>query len=343
MEFTHLGRSGLIVSRLCLGTMNFGPLTPEGDAHAIMDRAHDYGINFFDTANVYGRSVGGVGRGEGWGSTEQIVGRWFAQGGGRRERTVLATKVYGDMGEWPNENKLSALNIRRALDASLTRLQTDYIDLYQFHHIDRTTPWDEIWQAIDVAITAGKILYVGSSNFAGWHIAQAQEAAARRNLVGLSSEQPIYNLITRDVELEVLPAAQQYGLGVIPWSPLHGGLLGGVLRKEREGKRRIESVAGETGGVITATTAAETKIKIRREQLQAYEDFAAELGHEPGEVGLAWLLHQPAVTCPIVGPRNEAQFESAVQALDVRLDEKALARLNEIFPGYRTAPEQYAW
>src|SRR5262249_3834465 len=163
-----------------------------------------------------------------------IIGAWFAQGGGRRERTVLATKVYGTMGDWPNEGRLSALNIRRALDASLRRLQTDYVDIYQFHHIDRDTPWDEIWQAIEVAGGQGKLLYTGSSNFAGWHIAQAQEAAWRRNLSGLVSEQSLYNLFKREVELEVLPAAQHYGLGVIPWSPLHGGVLGGVLRKERE-------------------------------------------------------------------------------------------------------------
>jgi aryl-alcohol dehydrogenase-like predicted oxidoreductase len=331
MDYTHLGRSGLSVSRLCLGTMNFGPLTSEPDAHAIMDAAHEYGINFFDTANRYGlRSGGTSGLGDGPGSTEQIIGRWFAQGGGRRERTVLATKLYGDMGEWPNEGKLSALNIRRALDASLTRLQTDYIDLYQFHHIDRDTPWDEIWQAIDVAITAGKILYVGSSNFAGWHIAQAQEAAARHNLIGLSSEQSLYNLIVRDIELEVIPSAQHYGLGLIPWSPLQGGLLGGVLRKQREGKRRIEGRAAQT-------------VERMRPQIEAYEDFAAELGREPGAVALAWLLHQPAVTAPILGPRVRAHLDDALQALEITLDVAALCRLAEIFPGYRTAPEHYAW
>lgn len=331
MQYTHLGRSGLTVSRLCLGTMNFGPLTSEADAHAIMDAAHEHGINFFDTANAYGlRSGGTSGHGEGRGSTESILGRWFAQGGGRRERTVLATKLYGDMGEWPNEGRLSALNIRRALDASLTRLQTDYVDLYQFHHIDRATPWDEIWQAIDVAITAGKVLYVGSSNFAGWHIAQAQESAARHHLIGLSSEQSIYNLLTRDVELEVIPAAEHYGLGLIPWSPLQGGLLGGVLRKDREGQRRLEGRAAET-------------VASKRAAIEAYEDFAAELGHEPGDVALAWLLHQPAVTAPIVGPRTRQQLDDAVRALDVDLDEKALARLDEIFPGYQTAPEHYAW
>jgi aryl-alcohol dehydrogenase-like predicted oxidoreductase len=323
MDFTHLGRSGLTVSRLCLGTMNFGPLTSEADSHSIMDSAHEYGINFFDTANRYGREVG-------IGATEQIVGRWFAQGGGRRERTVIATKLYGQMGEWPNEGKLSALNIRRALDASLTRLQTDYIDLYQFHHVDRDTPWDEIWQAIGVAIAQGKILYVGSSNFAGWHIAQAQAAAAERNLVGLTSEQSIYNLATRGIELEVIPAAQHYGLGIIPWSPLQGGVLGGVLRKEREGKRRIEGRAAEY-------------VESSRPRIEAYEEFAAELGHEPGDVALAWLLHQPAVTAPIVGPRTRDQLDAAVRALEVKLDDKALARLDEIFPGYRTAPEHYAW
>src|SRR6185437_10288844 len=145
MKFTHLGRSGLSVSRICLGTMNFGPLTSEPDSFKIMDSAHELGINFFDTANVYGRTAGR-------GATETIVGNWFAQGGGRRERTVIATKLYGDMDDWPNSGRLSALNIRRALDASLKRLQTDYVDLYQFHHIDRETPWEEIWQAMEVAV-----------------------------------------------------------------------------------------------------------------------------------------------------------------------------------------------
>jgi len=324
MDYAHLGRSGLSVSRLCLGTMNFGPLTSEPDAHAIMAAAHDSGINFFDTANVYGRDVS-------WGLTEEIVGRFFAQGNGRREKTVLATKLYGDMGpEWPNNGKLSALNIRRALDASLTRLQTDYIDLYQFHHIDRATPWEEIWQAIEVAVAQGKVLYVGSSNFAGWHIADAQAAAARRSFPGLVSEQSIYNLLTRDVELEVLPAAQHYGLGVLPWSPLQGGLLGGVLRKERQGRRRLEGRAAET-------------VQTHRQQIEQYEDFAIELGHEPGDVALAWLLHQPAVTAPIVGPRTMEQLTAGLRAVDVHLDDKALARLDEIFPGHKTAPEDYAW
>jgi aryl-alcohol dehydrogenase-like predicted oxidoreductase len=322
MEYTHLGRTGLRVSRVVLGTMNFGPQTSEEDSHAIMDAAHTQGVNFFDTANVYGQD-------KGRGATEEIVGRFFAQGGGRREKTVLATKLYGNMSDYPNEGKLSALNIRRALDASLTRLQTDYIDLYQFHHIDRDTPWEEIWQAIEVAVQQGKILYTGSSNFAGWHIAQAQEAAKSRHFTGLVSEQSIYNLIVRDVEREVLPAAQAYGLGVIPWSPLQGGLLAGVLDKEAEGSRRRSRSPEE--------------LERLRPQLEQYEAFAKELGHAPGELALAWLLHQPAVTAPITGPRTMAQLDTAISSVDITLDADALGRLDEIFPGHKTAPEDYAW
>jgi aryl-alcohol dehydrogenase-like predicted oxidoreductase len=323
MQYTHLGRSGLSVSRLCLGTMNFGPKTEESDAHAIMDSAREAGINFFDTANVYG-----WGENKGW--TEEIVGRWFAKGGGRREDTVIATKLYGSMSERPNDTFLSALNIRRALDASLKRLQTDYIDLYQFHHVDRNTPWDEIWQAMDVAVQQGKIIYNGSSNFAGWHISQAQEAARRRNFNGLISEQSIYNLISRTVELEVIPAAQHYGLGLLPWSPLEGGLLGGVLKKTEQGGRRTEGRAKEA-------------LETHRDALAQYEDFADELGVAPGILALAWLLHQPAVTAPIVGPRIQDQLDDALKALEVELDADTLSRLDTIFPGHRTAPEDYAW
>ena len=321
MDFTYLGRTGLQVSRLCLGTMNFGPRTSEEDAHAIMDAAHDAGINFFDTANRYGSEPG---------ETETIIGNWFASGGGRRERTVIATKVYGEMGSWPNEGKLSALNLRRALDASLRRLQTDYVDLYQFHHIDRNTPWEEIWQAIEVAVQTGKILYAGSSNFAGWHIADAQAAAARRNLMGLVSEQSLYNLLVRDIELEVVPAAEHYGLGIIPWSPLHGGLLGGVIKKENTGVRRLEGRAAQS-------------LAEHRDELQAYEDLAEEVGAEPGTLGLAWLLTRPAVTAPIIGPRTRDQLDSALPALKLNLSPEHLRRLDEIFPGHRTAPEDYAW
>ena len=330
MEYTQLGRTGLKVSRLVLGTMNFGPQTDETDSHTIMDAALDAGINFFDTANVYGW-------GENKGRTEQIIGSWFAKGGGRRDKVVLATKVYGNMGAdggpvWPNHDKLSALNIRRAADASLQRLGTDHIDVYQFHHIDRATPFDEIWQAIDVLVQQGKILYAGSSNFPGYKIAQANEIAARRGSLGLVSEQCLYNLFERRAEMEVIPAAQEYGLGVIPWSPLHGGLLGGVIRKEGEGSRRASGRSAET--------LADPAVRAR---LQSYEDLLDKHGLEPGEVALAWLLTRPGVTGPIVGPRTLTQLESAVRAVELELSEDLLTGLDEIFPGPGPSPEAFAW
>jgi aryl-alcohol dehydrogenase-like predicted oxidoreductase len=323
VEYTHLGRSGLSVSRICLGTMNFGPQTDEDAAHAIMDAAHEHGVNFFDTANVYGWR-----KGEGW--TEQIIGRWLAKGDGRRERTVLATKLYGSMSDWPNDTFLSKLNIIRACEASLRRLQTDHIDIYQMHHVDRNTPWDEIWEAMETLVAQGKVLYVGSSNHAGWHIAQGQEAARRRDFFGLVSEQSIYHLLRRTVELEVIPACESYGVGLIPWSPLAGGLLAGILRKAQQGRSLSDRVRSQ--------------LDTHRDQIERYEEFCDKLGHQPAQVGLAWLLHQPVVTAPIVGPRTMEQFTSALTALDVRLDEEALATLDEIFPGPGgTAPEAYAW
>jgi len=323
MDYTHLGRSGLSVSQLCLGTMNFGPETSEEDSHDIMDRALDLGINFFDTANVYGWV-------QGEGVTEQIIGRWFARGDGRREKTVIATKLYGSMSEWPNDTFLSARNIRLACDASLKRLQTDYIDLYQMHHVDRATPWDEIWEAFEVLRQQGKVLYFGSSNHAGWHIAQGMETARRRSQTGLVSEQSIYNLLKREVELEVLPACQGYGLGVIPWSPLNGGLLGGIIRKTEKGQRRLTGRAKEA-------------LKVNRKAIKAWEDFCDELGEAPANVGLAWLLHQEAVTAPIIGPRTMEQLDGSMRATEIRLRKDDLARLDEIFPGPGPAPESYAW
>jgi aryl-alcohol dehydrogenase-like predicted oxidoreductase len=335
MEYTQLGRTGLSVSRLCLGTMNFGPETTEPDSFTIMDAAHEHGINFFDTANVYGWK-------KGEGVTEQIIGRWFATGGGRRERTVIATKMYGSMGDWPNETFLSALNIRRACDASLQRLQTDYIDLFQMHHVDRNTPWDEIWEAMEVLRTQGKILYVGSSNFAGWHLAKAQETARSRGTLGLTSEQSIYNLMTRWIELEVLPAAIDYGIGLIPWSPLHGGLLSGALRKQTDG------ASGRSASGRSADGLAQ-----HRDTIAAYESFCTDLGEDPANVGLAWLLSRPGVTAPIIGPRTTEQLTGALRAPEIVLDDAALARLDELFPpvgpnadakaGSKPAPEAYAW
>jgi len=330
MEYVHLGRPGVTVSPLCLGTMNFGwdlPGTEEAEAYSIMDRAIEHGINFFDTANVYGWRKDG-GRGEG--ITEQIVGRWLAQGGGRREKIVLATKVFSPMGEWPNESRLSALHIRRSCDESLRRLQTDHIDLYQFHHVDREAPWEEIWQAIEVLVQAGKVLYVGSSNFAGWHIAEANEAARARHFLGLVSEQCKYNLLVRSVELEVLPACERYGLGVMTYSPLAGGILGGALQKVSEGRRASEQTQAE--------------IERLRPQLEAWEKLCADLGERPADVALAWLLHNPVVTSPIIGPRNLEQLDGTLRGLEIELADEVVARLDEIFPGPGgPAPEAWAW
>ncbi|MBX3084283.1 MAG: aldo/keto reductase [Anaerolineae bacterium] len=323
MQYTQLGRTGLKVSRLCLGTMNFGPHSTEADSFAIMDKSLELGFNFFDTADVYGWK-----RGEG--VTEQIIGRWFEQGGGRREKVVLATKVYGDMGDWPNESKLSALHIRQACEASLKRLKTDHIDLYQMHHIDRRSPWEEIWQAMDVLVQQGKVLYVGSSNFAGWHIATANQIAKQRHFMGLVAEQSLYNLTARMIELEVLPACEEYGLGVIPWSPLAGGMLGGALQKVTEGRRMDQR--------------QQQRIEKLRPQLEAYENFCKELGESPADVALAWMLHNPVITSPIIGPRTMDQLTGSLRALDIQLSEESLKKLDEIWPGPGgAAPEAYAW
>lgn len=323
MEYTSLGRTGLKVSRLCLGTMNFGPHTTDVDSFVIMDKALELGINFFDTANVYGWKTGE-------GVTESIIGRWFAQGGGRRENVVIATKVFGRMGDGPNERRLSAYHIRRACDESLRRMQTDHIDLYQMHHVDRETPWEEIWQAMEVLVHQGKVIYVGSSNFAGYHIAQAQGAAKERHFMGLVSEQSLYNLNARMVELEVIPACRDFGLGVIPWSPLAGGLLGGILEKQQTGRRTSEQ--------------AQKNLEKYRPKLEAYEALCKELGESPADLALAWLLNNPVVTAPIIGPRTIEQLVGSLRSLEIKFTPDLLTRLDEIFPGPGgPAPEAYAW
>lgn len=332
MSVTHkrLGKHGVLVSNLCLGTMNFGWHTSEEDSFKIMDRALELGINFFDTADVYGWSVE-------HGLTEEIIGRWFAQGGGRRDATVLATKVYNPVSRNANLKEvnsdgrsLSAYKIRKHCEGSLKRLQTDWIDLYQMHHIDRDCPWDETWQAFDSLIDQGKVVYVGSSNFAGWDIATACQEASRRGMMGLVSEQSIYHLNNRMIELEVIPACRHYGLGLIPWSPLGGGLLGGALEKMQTGRRMGEGF--------------EKEVAENRDKLEKYEALCRELGHPPGEVALAWLLHNPVVTAPIIGPRTMEQLESAVRATEIELDEETLKKLDEIFPGPGgEAPKAYAW
>jgi len=346
MKYTKLGRSGVKVSRLCLGTMNFGPQTSEEDSHRIMDRAIELGINFFDTANRYGFDIEP-------GYTESIIGRWLTKSG-KRDDIVLATKFFGPMGGGANEEGLSAYHMRAAVEASLKRLQTDRIDLYQMHHIDRGlphfkspmtylggdlanlvypqhlkpgTPWEEIWQAYGQLITAGKVIYAGSSNFAAWNVAQANERARALGMMGTISEQSKYSLMVRDIELEMVPVCREYGVGIIPYSPLGGGALAGSAHDDGSGRRSGRTFDEET----------------ERKRTE-FAKLAGELGEEPPVVALAWLLHNPVVTAPIIGPRTMEQLESAARAVELHLDEATLKRLDEIFPGPgNQAPEAYAW
>jgi aryl-alcohol dehydrogenase-like predicted oxidoreductase len=327
MQYRQLGRSGLKVSPLCLGTMNFGPHTTEPDSFAIMDKALEVGVNFFDTADVYGWK-----RGEG--ITENIIGRWFAKGG-KRDHVVLATKVYNDMDpeSAPDPNRargLSASKIIRQCNDSLRRMQTDYIDLYQMHHIDRACPWDEIWQAYETLVAQGKVIYAGSSNFAGWDIATANQIANQRNFMGLISEQSIYHLDNRTIELEVIPACRHYGLGIIPWSPLGGGLLGGALQKYKAGRRGNEGF--------------EKTVERKRPQLEKYESLCKEIGESPANVALAWLLSNPVITAPIIGPRTMDQLTNVLKVPEIKLSAETLASLDKIWPGPGgEAPKAYAW
>ena len=322
MQYKKLGRSGLMVSRLCVGTMNFGSFTSEKESFEIMNRAIEFGINFFDTANVYGGK-------KGEGITEKIIGRWLEENSERRDKIVLASKVYGAMGDGINEKYLSAYHIKKACEDSLKRLKTDHIDLYQMHHIHRDTPWDEIWQAMEQLIREGKTIYVGSSNFAGWDVATANEEARKRNMLGLISEQSKYNLFNRKIEREMIPACKYYGVGIIPWSPLEGGLLSGVIKGLNEGRRNSEEIIN--------------KLKNNREQIEKWEIFCDELGEEPANTALAWLLSKPCVTSPIIGPRTIQQLEASQRAFTINFSEESLSKLDAIFPSAGESPQYYAW
>ena len=326
MAYGHLGRSGLMVSRIGLGTMAFGFTVDESASFAVMDAAVDAGINYFDTADVYGGPQS-PDMAKGYGISEEVIGRWL-QRGGHRDDIVLATKVYQPMGLGPNDRRLSAYHIRRACEASLRRLQTDHIDLYQMHHVDRATPWEEIWQAMEQLIREGKISYVGSSNFAAWDVALAQSAASARHFLGLTSEQSLYNLAVRAVELELIPALRYLGIGLIPYSPLHAGLLAGVLDAARQGR-----VAGET----------QHRIDAHRVQLEAYEGLCRDLDAKPAGVALAWLLGNPVVSTAIVGATTIEELRSDLGALSVHMDVEVMERLDQIWPGPGEAPQAYAW
>lgn len=326
MEYTRLGRTGLTVSRLCVGTMNFGWQIGEEQSHAILDRAVESGVTFVDTANMYGRE-------DGDGLSERFIGSWLDKSG-RRDDVVLATKAYAPMSDRPTDRGLSARHLIASCEASLRRLRTDWIDLFQMHHIDRGTPWEEIWQAMETLVAQGKIRYAGSSNFAGWHLSRAQVAADRRHFLGVVSEQCKYNLLTRHAELEVLPAAAELGIGILPYSPLHFGALSGALRKQRDG----------TPG--RAVLHAPERVEPYRAAIERYEHFCAELGQEPTTVAIAWLLSRPEVTAPVLGPRTPEQLDLPIAALTTPLSAETLATLDDIFPPIGNggpAPEAWAW
>lgn len=318
MEYRRLGRSALRVSPIALGTMNFGPHTPPDEAHRILDLAVDAGINLIDTADQYGGALG-------VGATETIVGDWLA-GRPDRDSLVVATKVHEPMGDGPNDRGLSAYHIRRACEASLRRLRTDHIDLYQLHHLDRAAGWDEVLLATERLVAEGKITYLGTSNFPGWAIASGMERAAARHALGSVSEQSLYHLANRTIEMEVVPAAEHYGIGLLPWSPLGGGLLAGSPEADSRRRPAASSVAPEV-----------------RAQLDRWEALCRELGHPPAVVATAWLRDRPGVVAPIVGVRTVAQLDDALRSLDLVLDDDTNALLDDIFPGPGPAPEAYAW
>lgn len=322
-EYVRLGSAGVRVSRLCLGTMNFGKILNEADSHAILDRSVELGVNFIDTADVYG---GVTQRGR----SEEYIGTWWGNGSLKRDSVVLATKVYGPMGTGVNDRGLSAVHIRHACEASLRRLRTDHIDLYQMHHVDRSVSWEEIWEAMGRLVQDGKVIYVGCSNFAALHIARSQAVAARRNMLGLVSEQSLYNFVHREVELEVLPACREFGMAVLAWSPLAGGVLGGSVA-DAEMHRRKEKSSLELLGRVG-------------DRMAAYNALCRDIGSDPAIVALAWFLHRPGTVIPILGPRTVAQCEQSLDALNIHLTDDIMRRLDEIWPGPGgEAPEAYAW
>ncbi|GHD17590.1 oxidoreductase [Nocardiopsis kunsanensis] len=323
--YVQLGRSATRVSRLWLGTVNFSGRVPDGEALRVMDAAFDRGINCVDTADIYG-----------WrlykGHTEELVGQWLARGP-RRDDVVVATKVGEAMGDGPNDRGLSARRIIASCEASLRRLGTEHIDLYQMHRMDRFAPWEEVWQAMDQLVASGKVRYVGSSNFAGWHLAGAQESAARRGSLGLVTEQCLYNLAVRHAELEIIPAARAYGVGVFPWSPLHGGMLSGALQKLAEGTA-VKSAQGRSQQMLTRLGTP----------VEQYERLCERLGLSPAEAALSWLLSRPGVSGTVIGPRNTAQLDSALRAMEMDLGEEVREQMQALFPPVGTggeAPE--AW
>lgn len=327
MEYKELGRSSLKVSRICLGTMNFGMATPEKDSFNIMDNAIEEGVNFFDTADIYGSKL--FTKGMGTGLTEEIIGNWFNKGKKRREKIILATKVFFKMeNQGINNIGLSAYRIKHSCEESLRRLKTDHIDIYYMHQIDVNTTWEEIWQTLEQLIREGKIIYVGCSNFAAWNMVMSQNIAESKNLMGLIADQECYNLSQRLIEMEVVPACKKLGIGILPFSPLAGGLLAGLPGKNEKGRRSWVNIA--------------PKFNDKKIQLRKYEEFCKEIGFKPSEVALAWLLHNNAVTSVVTGVRTLNQFKGAINSLMIKLSKEDLDKLDKIWPGPKAeAPYVY--
>ena len=332
MESSYLGRSNLVISKICLGTMHFGSKTGEKEAFEVMDRALDLGINFFDTSNNYGGEPG---------QAETILGKWFKQGGGRRERVVLATKVYWIMEREKqvlnDEPGISAYKVRRHLEDSLRRLQTDHIDLYQVHHFDRRVTGEEFWGSLGRFINRGDIIYVGTSNFPGWGLAKFQMIARQLGQLGIVSEQCMYNLFNRMPELEVIPAARDFGIGVLAYMPLAGGVLSG--NKEVVTGSRTDTVKKEYGIGLQGN-----------QQIAEFSKLCQEIGEKEYIVAIAWTLANPGVSSSIVGIRTPQHLEGLQKASELKLDQETLQRIGEIFninhgkplqPG--EAPEAFAW
>ena len=324
MRHTRLGRTGLYVSRLCLGTMTFGLQCDEAASRAILDRAAAGGISFLDTADVY--PVGGgletVGR------TEEIVGRWLE---GRRQDFVVATKCAGAMSARPWDRGNSRKHILDAIDGSLRRLRTDYIDLYQLHHWDPHTPIDETLRALDDVVRAGKARYVGCSNFHAYQVARALGRSEALGLARFDSVQPRYNLLFRQIERELLPLSREEGVGVIPYNPLAGGLLSGKHRRD----------AGPTAGTRFTLGNAAARYQDRYwherefETVEALRPLAAEAGMPLAQLAVAWMLAEPAITSPIVGASRPDQLDDVLPATEKPLDAALKARLDEMTREYR--------
>lgn len=312
MEYRTLGRTGVRVSPLCLGAMNFGGPTPEADSIAIIDAALDAGINFIDTANVYNA-----------GESERIVGEALARDG-KRQQVVLATKVHGEMGTGPNDRGNSRYHIMKACEDSLRRLRTDHIDLYQMHRPALDIPQDETLRALDDLVRQGKVRYIGCSTFPAWMVMEALAISERYNLARFICEQPPYNLLDRRIENELIPLAQRYGMGLIPWSPLAGGILAGRYASGAvpEGSRAARMGAGslfDQRKTPRAVAAAERVAAL-----------AAERGITSSQLALLWCKDQPGVTAPIIGPRTMEHLRDNLAVLDMSLSAEDGRTLDEI-------------